>query len=433
MKKKLRIIFVFLLALVAAVAINYTQYNNPVLLPAVAVLAVYLLLRYRGLAYYIMILAIFIPNYAMIGPFRIAGSDATVLLIFIFWLLSSILNKKKIKFPNFYVFILIFLMALVASLSAALKMDNAIKEIGQYLFFTTIYLIVIYNNITSKILIKNLLRTAVYGAFVLAVFAVLYFLMGNINGLYNLGFHKNALGGLMALSFPLAFMNSRANPSLYHFFMMATIGGALVVSLSRGAWFGAALGVLIVELLYYRRDLLRNLALAFLALSVAIIVMPSTFVQSAASLHTLDFRKEQWEISKKGFLESPLTGIGYANFLELSKKHVEYEYYQHEDPHNIAFRIAAETGIIGLICFFVLFAAIYAYCFKTIKQEADAELRWYEIGMFASLIAYLGHGFFDVFWVRGTGSYFWLLVSFIVLLKERGAFLTDGKNKNEIK
>lgn len=433
MKKNLKIILFFLLALLAAILINYTEYNNPVLIPIVGILGVYLLLSYRWLAYYIMILTVFIPNYAVIGPFRIAGSDATVLLIFVFWLLASVVNKKKIKIPSFYVFTLIFLMALIASLSGALNMENSIKEIGQYLFFTTVYLFVIYNNLTSKHLIKNLLRAAVYGAFILAVFAVLYFLMGNVNGLYNLGFHKNALGGLMALSFPLAFMNARANPSLHHFFIMATIGGALVVSLSRGAWFGAAAGVLIVELLYYRRDLLRNVGLAALSLVFATLMMPSVFVQSAASSHTLNIRKEQWEISKKGFLQNPLTGIGYANFLELSRENVEYEYFQHEDPHNIVFRIAAETGLIGLICFFVLFATLYSYCFKTIKQESEKEMRWYKIGIFAALIAYLGHGLFDVFWVRGTGSYFWILVSLMVLLKEQDGFLlTEDNVKNEI-
>lgn len=134
MNKKLKTLLIIGLPLLAAIVINYTNYNNPVLLPVVALLSFYVLLRYKNLIYFLMILAVFIPNYATLGSFRIAGSDALVFLVFVFWLLSALISKQKIKMPKFYAYILLFLMALVASLSAALNIQNSLKEIAQYLF-----------------------------------------------------------------------------------------------------------------------------------------------------------------------------------------------------------------------------------------------------------------------------------------------------------
>ena len=62
---------------------------------------------------------------------------------------------------------------------------------------------------------------------------------------------------------------------------------------------------------------------------------------------------------------------------------------------------------------------IYRTCYQAIKREGDLQMKWWLTGLWASLIAYLVHGMFDVFWVRGTGSYFWIFVSLVVLLKEK--------------
>lgn len=210
--------------------------------------------------------------------------------------------------------------------------------------------------------------------------------------------------------------------------MMVIIAGGLGVSLSRGAWLGAATGVMIMEMIYHRRHLLQNFVIVAIGILFVFSVMPHQFKSSATSTHTLDIRKEQWDIARYGFIKNPITGIGYANFLELSSSFDKAR--QHDDPHNIVMRFAAEIGIIGLLAFFTLFTAIYYYAAKTINSElADKELRWFEIGIFASLIAYLIHGMFDVFWVRGTGSFFWILVSIMVLLHERKDYLEANKNE----
>jgi O-antigen ligase len=385
-------------------------------------------IKYPELLLYLMIIAIFLPFSIKIGLIRLALSDILALLAFTTWSFKALMLRKDIYIPRFFIFTTIFLISTILSIYSTLNITNSLKEIAQFLQFTFIYIITINNVINNNNLIKNLLKTAVYSAFVIASLAIMYFLMGNVDGLYNLGFHKNALGSLMALSFPLALMNSRNYKSLNHFIMMVIIAGGLGVSLSRGAWLGAATGVMIMEMIYHRRHLLQNFVIVAIGILFVFSVMPHQFKSSATSTHTLDIRKEQWDIARYGFIKNPITGIGYANFLELSSSFDKAR--QHDDPHNIVMRFAAEIGIIGLLAFFTLFTAIYYYAAKTINSElADKELRWFEIGIFASLIAYLIHGMFDVFWVRGTGSFFWILVSIMVLLHERKDYLEANKNE----
>jgi len=414
--KKILLLMIPLVSALAATLFNLTDPRYLLVILA-GLLGLYLVFETPIDFLYIMMGCIFLPYSMAISGVRVASADFIIALCLITWLIKSLLLRKPIYIAHFFLFIIIFLLTLLISIFSAIDMRNSIKEILQFIQLTLCYIFVFSNIIKSTKQIKILLAISVYSAFILASFAVVYFLMGNIQGVYNLGFHKNALGSLMALSFPIAMMHSRMNRSAYNFLIMLTIAGGLGVSLSRGAWLGAATGILLMEVFYHKKDLVKNLAIAITCILFAFSVMPSQFKDSAVSSHTLSQRQEQWEIAKTGFQRSPLTGIGYANFLNLSKSISTYR--AHDDPHNIALRIAAELGIVGLASFTLLFGAIYYYCFTTIKQEKDPQLRWYEIGLWASLIAYLIHGMFDVFWVRGTGSYFWIFVSIIVLLKER--------------
>lgn len=420
--KKLLLLIPLISALAAALA-NITNPLNLILIVA-GILTFYIVSEATASLLNIIIVCIFIPYFVVIQGLHITSSDFIMFICFIVWLFKALVLRKNIYIPKFYIFLGLFLASLLISLFSAINMATGIKEILQFIQMTITYTMVINNLITSTDQIKTILRLSVYSAFVIATFAIMYFLMGNVQGLYNLGFHKNAIGSLMALSFPIALINSRTRPSMYNFIIMLVIGGGLGVSLSRGAWVGAFCGVMLMEILYHKKDLLRNILASVILILFAFSVMPTQFKESAVSSHTLTFRQEQWEIAKIGFRRHPWTGVGYANFSTLSQTLSQYR--PHEDPHNVAFRFAAELGIVGLAAFTILFIVIYYYCYAVIKKETDQELRWFEIGLWASLIAYLIHGMFDIFWVRGTGSYFWIFVSLIILLKEQRPKLKEN-------
>ncbi len=419
MNKKFWFIFLLIVAsLILAWFVNYLP-DRSVIIILGEVTFVYLLLIKTEYLYYVMMAVTFLPFYAVFGGYHVNIVDTLITACFLVWLVKALMLKWPIRFPRFFLYTIIFLMGIIPSVYAALNVDTSVKEILQYIQLSLLYIIVFFNGIKGVKQIKNMLRIILYSCAVLATFAIIYYLMGSVAALYALGFHKNAMGSFMAICFPLAMINSRKSRTFYDFLVLALISGGLIVSLSRGAWVGAFSSVLITEFIYDKKNFLRNVVIFGLVLFAALLVMPSQFKQQATQSKTINFRKEQWHIAQAGFAQHPLLGVGYGNFLYLSMKMVKVDYERHFDPHNIVLRLAAETGIFGLLGFFILFINIYRYCFQTIGRETDPDLRLWEIGMLGSLIAYLGHGLFDVFWVRGTGSLFWIILSFIVLLTER--------------
>jgi O-antigen ligase len=315
----------------------------------------------------------------------------------------------------------IFLIGVIASLFSAIDVGNSIKEIIQFLQLSILFTVLLYNNIKQEKTINAILSGIVFGASVLALSATYLFFKHGPEGVYALGFHKNALGSFMAVSLPLAIAQFRQRPKLWRLVLIICVAAGLIASYSRGAWVGAFSGLVMVESLYQKRNLIWVIIFGAVILLLYPLI-PTKLTRIVADPHTLELREEQWSIAESGFNRHILTGVGYANFLLLSQE--RNILHQHEDPHNILLRLAAETGLTGLTAFIILFAGIYGYCYQAVKQEQDLRLQFWERGIFASLVAYLVHGMFDVFWVRGTGSLFWILVGIIVVLYERRRELT---------
>lgn len=368
-----------------------------------------------------LIISVFVPLTVQIGPVLLALVDFLLLGILGAWLIRALFLRQTIRIPQFYFFVGIFLIGISTSLFSAIDTRNSLKEIVQFLQLSILFTVLLYNNIKQEKTISILLSAVVFGASILALCATYLFIKHGPEGVYALGFHKNALGSFMAVSLPLAIAQFRQRTSWWRFLLMVCVTCGLLASYSRGAWVGAFTGLVTVEMLFQKRNLLW---LVFLGAVILLLypAIPPKITSKVTNKHTLEMRQEQWAIAESGFNRHILTGVGYANFLLLSQEHNVL--HQHEDPHNIFLRLAAETGLIGLGTFIVLFSGIYFYCYQIIKKERVLRLQIWERGLFASLIAYLVHGMFDVFWVRGTGSLFWILVGIVIVLYERRQELT---------
>ena len=68
------------------------------------------------------------------------------------------------------------------------------------------------------------------------------------------------------------------------------------------------------------------------------------------------------------FMDSPFAGIGYGSF---GVKFTGLE--DRIEPHNILFEIAAETGIIGMVLFFIFIVGVYFYAIrKKLNNDANS-------------------------------------------------------------
>jgi O-antigen ligase len=149
--------------------------------------------------------------------------------------------------------------------------------------------------------------------------------------------------------------------------------------------------VTLVPLYWTRRRAMAKWLLAVLVLGLfgtvsVLLVLPAaqdTFTgrvdQLSEGTGTVGLRIILWEMAGAAFLSHPMTGIGSGGFarqqntlwLEINDVYESgYESkYETLSTHNTVLGIAAETGIVGLIAYFIWAVAVVKVCIKGIELE----------------------------------------------------------------
>lgn len=335
---------------------------------------------------------------------------------------------------HLFVFFLI-LAAFFKSKGSWLKLFNYILGIN---FF--ICLIFIFQKLTLLNNIKFLQFTALAQADLFRpgstldnpIFLATYLIFGSFISLYLLAadfsFKKKILyGGLFILQ------------SL-----------VLILTLSRGAFLGWLIGVLIyfiyelVKFIKNRKENVSKKLIYFLAVGLIIlIVLPFLFSDKMSLSRLADFsavsnknRLMVWQIAVQSFFEKPFFGWGAENFYVSFNKHFNPEFFSNfsvgneswfDRTHNNYLDILVAHGIVGFASYLaILFVVFYYYLYK------NNQISQREKFIFSSLIiAYLTANFFafDTF----TSL---LMFLFILAFLARSDFLvekvyekTDGFNK----
>ncbi|OGI06553.1 MAG: hypothetical protein A2Y40_07605 [Candidatus Margulisbacteria bacterium GWF2_35_9] len=175
-----------------------------------------------------------------------------------------------------------------------------------------------------------------------------------------------------------------------------------------------------MALLFGKKELKRYVTVGII-FAVIFLLIPKGAREMATSNRTLDERAVYWDIAITGFLTKPITGWGYGNFLVVSQKFIgdRPKWLVSEDPHNVYLRFAAEMGVVGLAAFSFFIIYVFYTTISNVRKNIHIEKKILIIGLTGSLIAYFIHGFFDVFWVRGTGSLFWIFINLAFILVEK--------------
>jgi len=231
-------------------------------------------------------------------------------------------------------------------------------------------------------------------------------------------------------------------PDVLRFTLYACItlllAAGLFLSFSRGAWLGAAasIGVLIV---FAPRRLWIGAALAAVAL-IGLLglasagLLPSAISERLADAGTLlDIRdvrgvpindanyalierQAHWQAALNMLTEHPWTGVGFSNYQPLYE---QYRLLNWPMPlghaHNIYLNVAAETGLVGLGLYLLLWISIVVLTFRTIRHAHGAE-RAIAIGLMGTWV-YLGtHMLVDNLYVNNTHLIIGALLGLLVVL-----------------
>jgi putative inorganic carbon (hco3(-)) transporter len=266
---------------------------------------------------------------------------------------------------------------------------------------------------------------------------------GFVGMVLPIGVALTAYFGFRILDLGLRRLNlARIMPYVWRFMFYVActllLAAGLFLSFSRGAWLGAAaaVGAMIV---FAPKRLWMGVALAAVAL-IALIglssagLLPSAISERLADAGTLlDIRdvrgvpindanyalierQAHWQAALNMLTEQPWTGVGFSNY---QPSYEQYRLLNWPMPlghaHNIYLNIAAETGLIGLALYLVLWLSILGVTFRTIRRTCGVE-RAIAIGLMGTWV-YLGtHMLVDNLYVNNAHLLIGALLGLLVVV-----------------
>ncbi len=280
---------------------------------------------------------------------------------------------------------------------------------------------------------------------------ILYRARGNFAG-------TNAFGFLMMMSGLLfaGLAASRLPQSRRVWGLGALLAASgLLASVSRAAWSGAVLGLLVLAMRLPRRWAVAVISSAVVLGMLLIVVINSGWAEREASFISriplvgrlaasklsqdpAQVRFVLWNASIRSIGEKPLLGAGFMNREAMLRNLRPPEHLRSifpiravgDDPHNIYLQVAFYFGLLGLAAFLAIWSAVFAWNIASIRRAGagfpmEKAILW---GTTAGLIGALMDGMFhDNFFgaVANTTILIYMGLSFFAGLRIRGRIAPD--------
>ena len=386
-----------------------------------------------------------------ISGFTVGAAEALVGLVLAAWLARMVAVREiKTIHPPLLLPLLIFLGAILLSLTGALSLRYSFKEILKWVEVLGVYLFVanVIKREQAKVVVLFMLLAGIGQAllgfyqFFGRVGPPAFVILGRFVRAYGTFEQPNPYGGYLGLVLPLSYGVLLGVGGLRYWILgirhestnhestnlpvpdlilailgLATMGAALIMSWSRGAWLGFAAAFVLMNLTHSRRAAVLFALVCLLIASVLLLgsfqALPQTIVQRLTDflpyLHTLDVRgvkltdanyavverMAHWQAAWGMFNERPWLGVGIGNY--------EPVYPAHSLPgwteplghaHNYYLNIAAEAGLIGLAAYLILWGAAFWQAWKVIRAT-QGYWRGVAAGILGVLTHLSVHNFFD--------------------------------------
>jgi putative inorganic carbon (HCO3(-)) transporter len=384
-----------------------------------------------------------------ISGFTVGAAEALVGLVLAAWLARMVAAREiKTTHPPLLLPLLIFLGAILLSLTGALSLRYSFKEILKWLEVLGIYLFVVnvIEREQAKVVVLLVLLAGI-GQALLGFYQFLgrvgpqaFVVLGRFVRAYGTFEQPNPYGGYLGLVLPLAygvllgtrtfgirqFVNSwvrhestnlRVTDFLLALLGLATMGAALIMSWSRGAWLGFAAALILMNLAHSRRAAALFALLCLLAVSLLLLgsfqALPQTMIQRLTDflpyLRIFDVRgvkltdanyavverMAHWQAAWGMFSDRPWLGVGIGNYEPV---YPAYSLPGWTEPlghaHNYYLNIAAEAGLVGLAAYLVLWGAAFWQAWKVI-QVTQGYWRGVAAGILGVLTHLSVHNLFD--------------------------------------
>jgi len=446
------------LLLLVALALALLPLRTAALLAGGTAAAI-LLLRSPWLA--LLPLAALLPVTSALRFGSLSASDLLLAAVIALWFVDGS-RRGTLRLSPSPVAILtaFYLGVMMISAYGAANFDEAAREVIKWIELLTLLLVgpALLTPKRAQWLAAALVLGAVGQAllglyqFVFAVGPEYFGILGRFVRAYGSFGQPNPFGGYLGLTLPVAlslaiwgwtgllrrrtagaaFAWENLAWAIYYSGATALIAVALLASWSRGAWLGAAAGVLVVLLLRSRlAALLSGAALLLLLAGLLLGALRPDFVPAPVAERLQDIpayfgltdvlrqpltdenfsvveRVAHWVAAQRMWALAPWLGVGPGNYAQV---YPQVRLPQWEDAlghaHNIYLNVAAETGLVGLGTYLALLITAVVSVWRWLRQAANASgeaARWQVallVGVLGVLVHLSVHNLVDNLFVQG--------------------------------
>ncbi len=338
-------------------------------------------------------------------PVSTSGMQTFLGVAGILWIYTILRKTREFRWHTVFYFLLVF--ALLSGISIIFSLDPAasmklLKKIP--IIIVPLYF---YNVIIKKEYICAFLKALIAGALLNSFSGFIFYFTGRQHRLSGFQGHYMTFAGILMLIiiFLLARMliSGLAEFGFRKTLILLIFCGALLLTLTRNAWVGAFLGLIL--LFAFIRP--RYVPLGIVLILLGFLIVPTAVQQRIASTfdlqdETIKDRIRMIEIGREIIDDYPVTGVG----PEMVKRvYLEYQTQINKKPmphlHNNFIQIAAERGLLTLFAWIAFLSALVFYLWRIYiyhRRENDEKGSYLAIGAIIAIIAFLVAGLFEYNW-----------------------------------
>jgi O-antigen ligase len=361
--------------------------------------------------------------------------DFLLLIIGFSWFLSTAVNKERglfLKTPlNRYIayyFLACLVSTLIGYMMGRVKGTAGFFFALKYFEYYVVYFMAV-NYLKEKKQMERLVFTLLIVCLIVCTIAIYQIPSGiRVSAPFEgKEGEPNTLGGylVLLLSVVLGLLVNNYGSRKQKFFLGGLIFFILITlaaTLSRSSWL--ALGPMVLALIWFsKKKLVLIIPLIFLVL-ISSFLLPSAVTDRA--LYTFSQKSEEGQVKvgdiridtstsarlnswknvlTRDFIQQPLIGYGITG----------YSFIDAQYP-----RVLAETGLLGMICFIALLAAIYRNAIQTRRRYADDPFfLGVSTGFLAGFFAMLTHAIgANTFIIVRIMEPFWFLTAIVIMIPQ---------------
>lgn len=366
-------------------------------------------------------------------------SDILILIIFFLWLMEFLLNSRSIKFIKSSLYLIPLLILAILNIGFA---TNYYLAIYKWLKFVELILLGIFIIQYKKFEIKKWIVQPLSFSVIFFVIigliqfvrretigGALYFLGERTFSIYTPGIalvelfgrqlmrtystfpHPNSLAGFMGISILLiSFCGKRINRNIYYSAILFALLGILI-SFSKTVLLTLCI-IGIIWLLTKKlkiENIVGRLTLILLIVGSILLLMLriNVLTPRVNNIENIYQRISLIDTSREIIKAKPFFGVGFGNFIINIPNYSQDNSWILQPVHNIYLLLFTETGLAGIIIFFILFVKVVDKT-NSLRKRNSLYL----------LLFILLTGFFDHYWLSIQQNLLLEVIVFAMILRE---------------